>query len=395
MITYILLGICIVLLIAVIAILLTQGKKDDSAKIEELQRQLLDAVNKSNNSARIEELSRQMNDLVNKNYEQQVKVIEALNNNYNNQTKLIQSSIASMQESNEKKLEQMRATVDEKLTSTLNKRIDSSFEQVSKQLTSVYKSLGEMKDLSVGVSGLNHILTNVKTRGTWAELQLGNILEQIIPNMYETNVRTNPKYNGQVEFAVKIPNAENDEVCWLPIDSKFPMEDYIRLSESAEMGDVEAVERAQKALEARVRDEAKAIKNYISEPQTTPFAIMYLATEGLYAEIMNSKTGLPEKLQNMGILVAGPSTITALLNSLSLGFSSIAINKRANEVWKVLGNAKKQYDMFGTLLEKAKKKIDEAGRTIEDANHRNDIIQKNLKSVNTLDTDPTDIELLD
>ncbi len=395
MITYILLGICIVLLIAVIAILLTQGKKDDSAKLEELQRQLLDAVNKSNNSARIEELSRQMNDLVNKNYEQQVKVIEALNNNYNNQTKLIQSSIASMQDSNEKKLEQMRATVDEKLTSTLNKRIDSSFEQVSKQLTSVYRSLGEMKDLSVGVSGLNRILTNVKTRGTWAELQLGNILEQIIPNMYETNVRTNPKYNGQVEFAVKIPNAENDEVCWLPIDSKFPMEDYIRLSESAEMGDMEAVERAQKALEARVRDEAKAIKNYISEPQTTPFAIMYLATEGLYAEIMNSKTGLPEKLQNMGILVAGPSTITALLNSLSLGFSSIAINKRANEVWKVLGNAKKQYDMFGTLLEKAKKKIDEAGRTIDDANHRNDIIQKNLKSVNTLDTDPTDIELLD
>lgn len=395
MITYILLGICIVLLIAVIAILLTQGKKDDSAKIEEFQRQLLDAVNKSNNSARIEELSRQMNDLVNKNYEQQVKVIEALNNNYNNQTKLIQSSITSMQESNEKKLEQMRATVDEKLTSTLNKRIDSSFEQVSKQLTSVYKSLGEMKDLSVGISGLNRILTNVKTRGTWAELQLGNILEQIIPNMYETNVRTNPKYNGQVEFAVKIPNAENDEVCWLPIDSKFPMEDYIRLSESAEMGDIEAVERAQKALEARVRDEAKAIKNYISEPQTTPFAIMYLATEGLYAEIMNSKTGLPEKLQNMGILVAGPSTITALLNSLSLGFSSIAINKRANEVWKVLGNAKKQYDMFGTLLEKAKKKIDEAGRTIDDANHRNDIIQKNLKSVNTLDTDPTDIELLD
>lgn len=395
MITYILLGACIVLLIAVIAILLMQGKKDDFAKVEELQRQLLDAVNKNNNSARIEELSRQMNDLVNKNYEQQVKVIEALNNNYNNQTKLIQSSIASMQESNEKKLEQMRATVDEKLTSTLNKRIDSSFEQVSKQLTSVYRSLGEMKDLSVGVSGLNRILTNVKTRGTWAELQLGNILEQIIPNMYETNVRTNPKYNGQVEFAVKIPNAENDEVCWLPIDSKFPMEDYVRLNESAEMGDMEAVERAQKALEARVRDEAKAIKNYISEPHTTPFAIMYLATEGLYAEIMNSKTGLPEKLQNMGILVAGPSTITALLNSLSLGFSSIAINKRANEVWKVLGNAKKQYDMFGTLLEKAKKKIDEAGRTIDDANHRNDIIQKNLKSVNSLDTDPTDIEFLD
>ncbi len=395
MIIYILFGVVIILLIVAVFMLVSIKSKDGSADTQELARQLTDAINKHDNTARIEELSRQMNELVNKNYEQQVKIVETLNNNYLNQTKLIQSSISSMQESNEKKLEQMRATVDEKLTSTLNKRIDSSFEQVSKQLTSVYQSLGEMKDLSVGVSGLNRILTNVKTRGTWAELQLGNILEQIIPNMYETNVKTNPKYNGQVEFAVKIPNAENDEICWLPIDSKFPMEDYVRLNEAAEQGNVDAVNAAQKALEARVRDEAKAIKNYISEPNTTPFAIMYLATEGLYAEIMNSKTGLPEKLQAMGILVAGPSTITALLNSLSLGFSSIAINKRANEVWKVLGNAKKQYDLFGTLLEKAKKKIDEAGKTIDDANHRNDIIQKNLKSVNSLDTDPTNIELLD
>lgn len=375
MITYILLALCIVL--SIVNIVLVVGQKNND------------------NGARLEELSRQMNDLVGKNYEQQVKIIETLNQNNMAQTKFIQDSISSMQQSNEQKLEQMRQTVDEKLTSTLNKRIDSSFEQVSKQLTSVYKSLGEMKDLSVSVGGLNRILTNVKTRGTWAELQLGNILEQIIPGMYETNVKTNPSYNGQVEFAVKIPNAENDEVCWLPIDSKFPVEDYIRLSEAAELGDTDAVERARKALEQRVREEAKAIKNYISEPHTTPFAIMYLATEGLYAEIMNSKSGLPEKLQAMGVLVSGPSTITALLNSLSLGFSSIAINKRANEVWKVLGNAKKQYDLFGTLLLKAKKKIEEAGKTIDDANHRNDVIQKNLKSVNSLDTDPSDIELLE
>lgn len=375
MITYILLALCIVL--SIVNIVLVVGQKNND------------------NGARLEELSRQMNDLVGKNYEQQVKIIETLNQNNMAQTKFIQDSISSMQQSNEQKLEQMRQTVDEKLTSTLNKRIDSSFEQVSKQLTSVYKSLGEMKDLSVSVGGLNRILTNVKTRGTWAELQLGNILEQIIPGMYETNVKTNPSYNGQVEFAVKIPNAENDEVCWLPIDSKFPVEDYIRLSEAAELGDTDAVERARKALEQRVREEAKAIKNYISEPHTTPFAIMYLATEGLYAEIMNSKSGLPEKLQAMGVLVSGPSTITALLNSLSLGFSSIAINKRANEVWKVLGNAKKQYDLFGALLLKAKKKIEEAGKTIDDANHRNDVIQKNLKSVNSLDTDPSDIELLE
>lgn len=375
MIMYIMLGACIVLLLVLIILTLTQSK--------------------GANSARLEELSRQMNELVNKNYEQQVKIMETLNDNNANQTKFIQQSILSMQEGNEKKLEQMRETVDEKLTSTLNKRINASFEQVSTQLTNVYQSLGEMKELSSGVTGLNKILTNVKTRGTWAELQLDNILEQIIPNMYERNVKTNPKYNGQVEFAVKIPNADNDEIGWLPIDSKFPMEDYIRLTDAGEQGNIEAVERAQKALEQRVKEEARAIKNYINEPYTTPFAIMYLATEGLYAQIMNSPTGLPERLQEMGILVAGPSTITALLNSLQLGFSTIAINKRANEVWKILGNAKKQYDLFGELLLKAQTKIDEAGRIIGKANERNEIIKKNLKKVNELESNVSQIELLE
>lgn len=375
MIMYIMLGVCIVLLLVLIILTLTQSK--------------------GGNSARLEELSRQMNELVNKNYEQQVKIMETLNDNNANQTKFIQQSILSMQEGNEKKLEQMRETVDEKLTSTLNKRINASFEQVSTQLTNVYQSLGEMKELSSGVTGLNKILTNVKTRGTWAELQLDNILEQIIPNMYERNVKTNPKYNGQVEFAVKIPNADNDEMSWLPIDSKFPMEDYIRLTDAGEQGNIEAVERAQKALEQRVKEEARAIKNYINEPYTTPFAIMYLATEGLYAQIMNSRTGLPERLQEMGILVAGPSTITALLNSLQLGFSTIAINKRANEVWKILGNAKKQYDLFGELLLKAQTKIDEAGKIIGKANERNEIIKKNLKKVNELESNVSQIELLE
>ena len=224
MIMYIMLGACIVLLLVLIILTLTQSK--------------------GTNSTRLEELSRQMNELVNKNYEQQVKIMETLNDNNANQTKFIQQSILSMQEGNEKKLEQMRETVDEKLTSTLNKRINASFEQVSTQLTNVYQSLGEMKELSSGVTGLNKILTNVKTRGTWAELQLDNILEQIIPNMYERNVKTNPKYNGQVEFAVKIPNSDNDDISWLPIDSKFPMEDYIRLTDAGEQGNIEAVERA-------------------------------------------------------------------------------------------------------------------------------------------------------
>lgn len=372
MLTNILIIVAIFLLIVVIVLLLTKT---------------------NNNSPRIEALSRQMNELTNKNYEQQILLINTLNENSQKQMQSISNSVQQMQENNEKKLEQMRLTVDEKLSDTLNKRLDSSFEQVSKQLKSVYESLGQMKELSTGVTGLNKILTNVKSRGTWAEVQLGNILEQTIPNMYEKNVKTNPKYNGQVEFAVKIPNSENDEIAWLPIDSKFPVEDYIRLNNASENGDLEGVERARKALEARVRDEGKAIKNYIDEPNTTPFAIMYLATEGLYAEIMNSKSAVAERLHEQGILVAGPSTITALLNSLQLGFSTMAINKKANEVWTVLGNAKKQYELFGNLLDKARKKIEEAGKTIDEADHRNSIIQKNLKSVNDL-TDNSNIEYL-
>lgn len=340
------------------------------------------------NNERIVELSNKLDTITSSNYEQQIKIMETLQTNAEKQSSAIATSITNLQTSNEQKLEQMRLTVDEKLTDTLNKRISTSFEQVSQQLGKVYHSLGEMKTISQGVTdnvhSLNRVLTNVKTRGTWAEYQLENILEQTIPKMYEKNVKTNPKYNGQVEFAVKIPNSEDDSIVWLPIDSKFPMEDYARLVKASEEADVTGVEQARKALENRVKEEAKAIKNYISSGDTTPFAILYLATEGLYAEIMSSRSGIAENLQEKNILIAGPSTITALLNSLQIGFSSIAINKRANEVWKILGNAKKQYDTFGDLLVKAKKKIDEAGKTIEEAEHRNDIIQKNLRTVDNL-----------
>ena len=398
MLTYILLGFCIGLLIVTIALLVSQRKNNNSAKTEELTRQIIDAVNKHDNTARIEELSRQMNDLVNKNYEQQVKVVETLNNNNITQTKLIQTSIASMQESNEKKLEQMRKTVDEKLDETLTQRLNASFETVSKQLTNVYKSLGEMKELSTGVttsvSSLNRVLTNVKARGTWAEVQLGNILDQTIPGLYETNVQANPNYNGRVEFAISIPNGDDNAKCYLPIDSKFPMEDYARLATASETGDSEQMAAAKKALEARIKDEAKLIKQYVCPPHTTPFAIMYLATEGLYAEVVSSKTGLAEKLQAQGIMIAGPSTVTALLNSLSMGFKTIAINEKANEVWKVLGAAKTQYEKFGVLLAKAHKKIEEAGNTISDAEKRNELIQRNLKSVESLETAEADKMLM-
>lgn len=304
-------------------------------------------------------------------------------------TKKVNDAVQSLQQSNEKKLDEMRKTVDEKLTETLNSRISASFKTVSEQLENVYKSLGEMQKLSSGVTDnvkdLSRILTNVKARGTWAEVQLENILNETIPQMFDKNVRTNPRYNGMVEFAVRIPDADGDGVTYLPIDSKFPMEDYARLSAAAQSGDLTALEAAKKALENRVKDEAKLVRQYIAPPHTTPFAILYLATEGLYAEIMSSQNGVAEKLQAQGIMLAGPSTITALLNSLAMGFRTIAINQKANEVWKVLGAAKTQYAKFGDLIAKARKKVDEAGRVLEDADKRNDLIQKNLKGVETLE----------
>jgi DNA recombination protein RmuC len=400
----------IVVLLALVAVICVavlivsiKNKPVDNNNTQELEKKLDNSVALLNQkldislkqeAEKLDRLNEQMKALTDKNYEQQIKLIETLNANADKQTKVTGEAITSMQKSNEEKLELMRKTVDEKLTETLNTRLNASFKTVSEQLSNVYKSLGEMKELSAGVTdnvkGLNRVLTNVKSRGTWAEVQLGNILDQTIPNMYESNVKTNPKYNGQVEFAVKIPNADDDSITWLPVDSKFPMEDYARLSSASESGDLEALEKAKKALEQRVREEARLVKQYISVPETTPFAILYLATEGLYAEIMSSKNGIAEKLQSEGIMIAGPSTITALLNSLAMGFRSIAINQKANEVWKVLGAAKTQYDKFGDLLAKARKKVDEAGKVLDEADHRNSIIQKNLRNVESLDTAESD-----
>ena len=376
------------LVICLIMLIMIYSKKGTSSG--ELIKQQIELSSKATDD-KISKLSSQMGALTDKNYEQQIKLIETLNVNSQKQMQITAESLERMQSSNEKKLEQMRKTVDEKLDETLTQRLNSSFETVSKQLTNVYKSLGEMKELSSNVTdsvgSLNRVLTNVKARGTWAEVQLQNILDQTIANMYETNVQTNPSYKGRVEFAVKIPNGDTDEITYLPIDSKFPMEDYARLTAASDEGDIEALANAKKALETRVKDEAKLIKQYICPPYTTPFAIMYLATEGLYAEIISSKTGIAESLQAQGIMIAGPSTVTALLNSLAMGFKTVAINKKANEVWKVLGAAKTQYEKFGVVLAKARKKVEEAGKTLEDAENRNRIIQKNLKSVESLSAD--------
>lgn len=306
-------------------------------------------------------------------------------------TAAMQASMEKITQSNEKKLEEMRATVDEKLTSTLTTRLDSSFKTVSEQLEKLYKSLGEMKELSGGittnVTSLNRILTNVKARGTWAEYQLEGILDQTIPNMYVKNFKPSSS-NSFVEFAVKIPSGDNSkQITYLPIDSKFPMEDYARLCSAADSADSEAVEEARKALEKRVTEEAKAVAKYINVPETTPFAIMYLATEGLYAEIAASKTGLTEKIQNeYSIMIAGPTTITALLNSIAMGFKTLAINEKANEIKLLLGAIKKQYDMFDTVLTKVKRKINEADQSLDEAAKRNNLIKKKLKDIDAADS---------
>lgn len=382
-----------VLQVAIIILLLRRRSGDAGHQTELLARQLQAQDNERR--AQIERLEAAVQTLREDNYRQQVKLLELVQNQSDSQTRRLGAFMAEMQKSNEQKLDQMRQTVDEKLTSTLNTRLNASFQTVSQQLESVYKSLGEMQKLSSGVTesvnGLNRVLTNVKSRGTWAEVQLGNILDQTVPGMYDTNVATNPKYNGRVEFAVRIPAADGSGHAWLPIDSKFPMEDYARLTAAAQAGDRQGMESAQKALEQRVRDEAKLVRQYISAPETTPFAVLYLATEGLYAQILGSRSGLAEKLQQQGILLAGPTTVTALLNALAMGFRTLAINRKATEVWQVLGAAKMQYEKFGDLLQKARKKVDEAGKVLDEADHRNHIIQKHLCRVETLD-DPTAAE---
>lgn len=343
--------------------------------------------NNAQQSEQRKELTAQMTEMA--------KKIEKMNtDNYAfnlRMSEMISKNLLEMRKGNEEKLEQMRLTVDEKLNETLTKRLDTSFKTVSEQLENVYKSLGEMKILSTGVTenvtSLNRILTNVKARGTWAEVQLEGLLDQTIPGMFDKNVMTNPTSKNIVEFAVKIPSGDDKTaMTYLPIDSKFPVESYIRLCDAADRGDTAAAEAERKALETTVINQAKEIKKYINEPTTTPFAIMYLATEGLYSEIISSRNAVAERCQSeFSVMIAGPSTITALLNSLSVGFRAMAINEKAKEVRVVLAAAKVQYDKFGVLLDKARKKITEAGKSLDDAQSRNAIIQKKLKSVEEID----------
>ena len=300
----------------------------------------------------------------------------------------IDSRLRELQEDNSKKLEQMRAVVDEKLQLTLETRIGESFKQVSERLEQVYKGLGEMRSLAAGVGDLKKVLTNVKTRGTWGEIQLGNILEQILTqDQYEVNVATKKNSAHRVEFAVKLPGkgVDKEQIVWMPIDSKFPQEDYQRLLDAQEAADKELAERSIKNLEMRIKAEAKEIKEkYLDPPNTTDFGIMFLPVEGLYAEVLR-RPGLSDFLQReYRITVTGPTTLAALLNSLHMGFRTLAVEKRSSEVWELLGRVKTEFGKFGDMLAKTKKKLQEAANNIDRAEIRTRVIEGKLKKVQEL-----------
>ncbi len=292
-----------------------------------------------------------------------------------------------VRQENGAKLEEMRKTVDEKLHDTLEKRLGESFKQVSERLEQVHQGLGEMQSLATGVGDLKKVLTNVKTRGTWGEIQLGNLLEQMLTaDQYVKQARPKPRSAEVVEFAIKLPGRDDDDQpVLLPIDAKFPKEDYERLVDASEKGDLRAVDEAVRQLEARIKHEARSIRDkYIQPPYTTDFAILYLPIEGLYAEVLR-RPGLAESLQrDYRVTVAGPTTLAALLNSLQMGFRTLAIQKRSSEVWKILAAVKKKFEMFGETFARVQKKIQEADRAIETAKNDTRIIGNRLRSVEAM-----------
>ncbi|ACR28115.1 DNA recombination protein RmuC [Burkholderia glumae] len=302
----------------------------------------------------------------------------------------LEQRLKDIEANNAAKLDEMRRTVDEKLHATLEQRLGESFRLVSERLEQVHRGLGEMQTLAAGVGDLKKVLTNVKTRGTWGEVQLEALLEQMLtPDQYAKNVATVPKSSERVEFAIRLPGRQADaQPVWLPVDAKFPREDYERLIDAQERADAAGVEEAARALEARVRAEAKTIaEKYVAPPHTTDFALLFLPTEGLYAEILR-RPGLTDLLQrDYRVTVAGPTTLTALLNSLQMGFRTLAIERRSSEVWQVLGAVKTEFGKFGEVLARTKSQLETVTRSIEAAEQRTRVMNRKLKAVEALPGD--------
>ena len=307
----------------------------------------------------------------------------------------LESRLMTMQEDNSLKLEQMRLTVDERLQGTLDKRLGESFKRVDERLEQVYKGLGEMQNLAVGVGDLKRLLNNVKTRGNWGEMQLGSLLEQILaPEQFEKNVKVRPRSSEIVDFAIKFPGqGDSPDPLWLPLDAKFHQEDYLRLMEAGEQGDLIASEKALKQLEIRIKAEARGIRDkYIPPPHTTDFAILFLPIEGLYAEVVRRPELLETLQRDCRVVVAGPSVLAALLNSLQIGFRTLAIQKHSSEVWKLLASIKKEFFNFVLLLEKTEKKLDEASQSIKDVSDKSLRIGTKLKRVDLPQSESVDLE---
>ncbi|MBU1365050.1 MAG: DNA recombination protein RmuC [Gammaproteobacteria bacterium] len=298
----------------------------------------------------------------------------------------VESRLTAIQADNANKLEEMRRTVDEKLHATLEQRLGESFKLVSERLEQVHRGLGEMQTLAAGVGDLKRVLTNVKTRGTWGEVQLLALLEQLLTaEQFGSNVATKPGSNERVDFAIRLPGKDDGAVVWLPIDAKYPIEDYQRLLEAQDRGDPAGVEEASRAIETRLKNEAKSIhEKYVAPPHTTDFALLYLPLEGLYAEALR-RPGLAETLQrDWRVSLTGPTTLAAMLNSLQMGFRTLAIEQRSAEVWAVLGAVKTEFSKFGEALAHTKKKLDEASNSISKAETRTRQLTRRLKEVEAL-----------
>ena len=418
---------CLLLVIALLILINGRAKTRDeivalmTEKLEErketdnlrIQQSLNETIQKANSSLRVEmaeslnrlSQSQQQNmvgfaDLIQKmnqgNASTQLQAREALkaqvtqlssgiNQELNGIRETLNRQLQTLQTNNDAKLEQMRQTVETKLQSTLETRLSESFKQVAAHLKEVETGLGEMRTIASQVGELKRVLTNVKTRGTFGEVQLGAILENIIPNHYEENVATRPKSNDRVEFAIKMPGANEGEFVWLPIDSKFPVEDYQKLEQAREEGDAEAAERYAKAFENRIKSEAKKIHDkYVEVPYTTEFALMFLPSESLYAECLK-RAGMIETLQNdYRVTVAGPTVLSALLNSLQMGFRTLAIQKRSAEVWSVLGQVKSEFAKFAEALDTMEKRVDSVKNAIAGVRTRTNVMGKRLRDVEEL-----------
>jgi DNA recombination protein RmuC len=372
------------LLVAIILLLTRRGGSGDVAlagKMELLER----AQERSERMLR-EEMARSREEGANAAKVQREELTKSLEG----VRSIVDLRLKQLQEDNSKQIDKMRATVDEKLQGTLEKRLGESFKLVSDRLEQVHQGLGAMRQLASDVGGLQRVLTNVKTRGGWSEWQLGVLLEEMLtPEQFAKNIRTRDDTDERVEFAIRLPGDENGAPVWLPIDAKFPMEHYERLTAAQESGDSTAVEAAMKVLETQLKRCAKDIcEKYLNPPKTTDFALLFLPSEGLYAEAIR-RVGLVQNVQrDCRVTFVGPTTLAALLNSLQMGFRTLAIQKRSSEVWNLLAAVKTEFGKFGDALSAVKEKIDQASRKIEDVDVRSRVITRKLRDVEELPSNP-------